>query len=357
MESEVFFDVDNGIGTITLNRPKTLNALTMNMISQMRLNYTAWMADDTIKAIIIKGAGDKAFCAGGDVRAVRQSIIDYNGADNSELVQNFFYEEYILNHQIHTCQKPYIAIIDRVCMGGGLGLSVHGSFRVATERTVVGMPETAIGLFPDVGGAWFLSRLQGEIGTYLGLTGQPIHAGDCLALGVATHLVASSSLEELESDLHSTLFGINVFKDVQDVLNKFSICNEETSILDLQTQIDRCFAANSIEEIISRLWEEKTEFGEETLKMLKTKSPTSLKVTLEQIRRGAITSDFGETLSMEFRMAQHFARGYDFPEGVRALLVDKDHKPNWKPNSLGDVSGADVERYFEAVPWRELKFS
>ena len=357
MEIEVLFDVDNGVGTITLNRPKTLNALTMNMINQMRLNVSEWISDDAIKLIIIKGAGDKAFCAGGDVRAVRQSIIDYDGVEAPELAQKFFYEEYILNHQIHACKKPYLAIIDRVCMGGGVGLSVHGSFRIATERTLVGMPETAIGLFPDVGGAWFLSRLSGKIGTYLALTGRPVHAGDCLALGIATHLVASSSLEELESDLRSNTYGIDPFSEVQKRLEQFSISNSETPILDLKTKIDSCFDANSVEEIISRLRRDKTKFSEETLEILETKSPTSLKVTLEQLRRGANAKDFGETLTMEFRMSQHFMRGNDFPEGVRALLVDKDQKPYWKPNLLVDVSSTDVAGYFEALPWRELKFS
>ena len=357
MEIEVLFDVDNGVGTITLNRPKTLNALTMNMINQMRLNVSEWISDDAIKLIIIKGAGDKAFCAGGDVRAVRQSIIDYDGVEVPELAKKFFYEEYILNHQIHACKKPYLAIIDRVCMGGGVGLSVHGSFRIATERTLVGMPETAIGLFPDVGGAWFLSRLSGKIGTYLALTGRPVHAGDCLALGIATHLVASSSLEELETDLRSNTYGIDPFSEVQKRLKQFSISNSETPILDLKTKIDSCFDANSVEEIISRLRRDKTKFSEETLEMLETKSPTSLKVTLEQLRRGANAKDFGETLTMEFRMSQHFMRGNDFPEGVRALLVDKDQKPYWKPNLLVDVSSTDVAGYFEALPWRELKFS
>ena len=356
MESEVLFEVDDGVGIITLNRPKTLNALTMNMINQMRLKFTAWMEKDAIKVIIVKGSGDKAFCAGGDVRAVRQSIIDYSGMETSELAKNFFYEEYILNHQIHTCQKPYIAIIDRVCMGGGVGLSVHGSFRVATERTLVGMPETAIGLFPDVGGSWFLSRLPGEIGTYLALTGRPVNAGDCIALGIATHLVASSSLEKLELDLRSNTFGTNAFSEVHNLLEKFSIINFEAPVFDLKSQIDSCFAENSVEDIISRLKDDKSEFGRETLKMLKTKSPTSLKVTLEQIRRGSIAVDFGETLTMEFRMAQHFVCENDFSEGVRALLVDKDHKPDWKPNLLVDVSDDDVEKYFEVVPWRELKF-
>ena len=160
MEAEVLFNVENGFGIITLNRPKTLNALTMNMIEKMRQTFTDWMTNDDIKAVIIKGAGDRAFCAGGDVRAVRQAIIDYQGVENPKLAQDFFYEEYILNHQIHTSKKPYIALIDRVCMGGGVGLSVHGSFRIATERTLVGMPETTIGLFPDVGGAWFLSLIH-----------------------------------------------------------------------------------------------------------------------------------------------------------------------------------------------------
>jgi len=221
----------------------------------------------------------------------------------------------------------------------------------------VGMPETAIGLFPDVGGAWFLSRLSGKIGTYLALTGRPVHAGDCLALGIATHLVASSSLEELETDLRSNTYGIDPFSEVQKRLEQFSISNSETPILDLKTKIDSCFDANSVEEIISRLRRDKTKFSEETLEMLETKSPTSLKVTLEQLRRGAKAKDFGETLTMEFRMSQHFVRGNDFPEGVRALLVDKDQEPNWKPSLLVDVSSADVAGYFEALPWRELKFS
>jgi enoyl-CoA hydratase len=356
METEVLFDAENSIGTITLNRPKTLNALTMNMIAQMRMHFTDWMDQDSIKVIIIKGSGDRAFCAGGDVRAVREAIISYEGMETPELAQNFFYEEYILNHQIHTCPKPYIALIDRVCMGGGVGLSVHGSYRVATERTVIGMPETTIGLFPDVGGAWFLSRLPGEIGTYLALTGKPVHAGDCLALGIATHLIDSDSLGKLESGLHAIEFGVEPFGQVQSFLDSFLIENNETPIWDLRAEIDACFSNNTMEEIIKNLESQKTNFSQETLKMLKSKSPTSLKVTLEQIRRGAKASNFGDTMTMEFRMAQHFSRGNDFPEGVRALLVDKDHNPKWQPNSLSAVSDESVAAYFESVPWRELTF-
>ena len=356
MESEVLFNVADGIGTITLNRPKTLNALTMNMISEMRVHFTAWMDDETIRAVVIKGAGDRAFCAGGDVRAVRQAIIDYDGAANPTLAQDFFYEEYILNHQIHTSAKPYIALIDRVCMGGGVGLSVHGAFRVATERTRVGMPETTIGLFPDVGGAWFLSRLPGETGTYLALTGAPVTVGDCLGLGIATHVVASDTLDDLEAGLHAADLTGDAHAAVKTVLDGFTIAAGAAPMAVEKIEIDQCFSADSVEEIVARLTASGSTFAALTLETLAPKSPTSLKVTLEQIRRGARAASFAETMTMEFRLSQHFARGHDFPEGVRAVLVDKDHKPNWNPARLEDVSDSAVAGYFEPVTWRELTF-
>ncbi len=356
MEPEVLFEEAGGIGTIILNRPRTLNALTMTMIAEMRARFTAWMADDAIKAVVIKGAGDRAFCAGGDVRAVRQAIIEYDGDANPDLAQEFFYEEYILNHQIHTSPKPYIALIDRVCMGGGVGLSVHGSFRVATERTRVGMPETTIGLFPDVGGAWFLSRLPGETGTYLALTGVPVTVGDCAELGISTHVVASDNLAEIEARLHAADLSGDAHSAVKAVLDGYVIDAGDAPTADARTEIDRCFSADSVEEIVARLEASGSQFAKHALETLASKSPTSLKVTLEQIRRGGRAATFAETMSMEYRMSQHFARGNDFPEGVRALLVDKDHKPNWRPARLEDVSEAAVAGYFAPVPWRELTF-
>ena len=356
MEPEVLFDVADGIGTITLNRPRTLNALTMTMIAEMRARFTAWMADDRVKAVVIKGAGDRAFCAGGDVRAVRQAIIDYDGDANPDLAQEFFYEEYILNHQIHTSPKPYIALIDRVCMGGGVGLSVHGSFRVATERTRVGMPETTIGLFPDVGGAWFLSRLPGEAGTYLALTGIPVTVGDCERLGISTHVVASENLEEIQAKLQAADLSGDAHGAVKAVLDGYVIDAGEAPTADAGAEIDHCFSANTVEEIVARLKASGSDFAAHALETLGSKSPSSLKVTLEQIRRGGRATSFAETMTMEYRMSQHFARGNDFPEGVRALLVDKDHKPNWSPARLEDVSDAAVAGYFEPVPWRELTF-
>ena len=357
MEPQVLLNAENGVGTITLNRPNALNALTMNMIREMRSAFTQWVRDDDIKIILIKGNGDRAFCAGGDVRAVRQAIINHDGVAPPQLAQEFFYEEYILNHQIHTCKKPYVALIDRVCMGGGVGLSVHGTFRIATERTLVGMPETTIGLFPDVGGAWFLSRLPGEMGAYLALTGQPVHAGDCLSLGIATHLVASDSLGNLERDI----FGLDPenmqYGIIDDLLNNYSIAPEETPVMNLKPQIDKCFAEDNVEQIIENLKKLDNKFSHQSLELLANKSPTSLKVTLEQIRRGKKAIDFGETMTMEYRMSQHFVKGKDFPEGVRALLIDKDHQPIWDPKTLENVSDDDVMEYFKLVPWRELKFS
>ncbi len=356
MEPEILFEIDAGIGTITLNRPKTLNALTLTMITEMRRNFSAWLADDAVRAVVIKGAGNRAFCAGGDVRSIRQTIVDYDGDEAPDLVKTFFYEEYILNHQIHHSPKPYIALIDHVCMGGGVGLSVHGSYRVATERTVVGMPETTIGLFPDVGGGWFLSRLPGETGTWLALTGIPVKAADCLELGIATHMVASERLGDLEADLHRADLSGDVHAAVGTVLDRYRTDAGGVRVSSLRPEIDSAFAGDDVEAIVERLKASKSGFSKQALDTLVVKSPTSLKVTLEQIRRSGRAVDFGETMTMEYRLSQHFARGHDFPEGVRALLVDKDHKPDWRPARLEDVSDALVAGYFEPVPWGELAF-
>ena len=356
IDSEILFEVSNELGTIILNRPRALNALTMNMIVQMRTRYTEWLSDDGIKAILIKGAGDRAFCAGGDVRAIRQAIIEYQGKTNPDLAQEFFFEEYILNHQIQTASKPYIALMDRVCMGGGVGLSVHGSFRVVTERTTLGMPETTIGLFPDVGGAWFLSRLPGFVGTYLALTGIPISSRDCLDLGIATHVVHSKSLPDIEMALREKDDTGNTYVRVQNILNKYVIEIGDASLPAIRSEIDSYFSASTVEEIIKRLKDSGSIFSKRALETIALKSPTSLKVTLEQIRRGRCAKSFSDTMTMEYRLSQHFARGHDFPEGVRAVLIDKDHKPNWNPDRLETVTDEVVAGYFERVPWRELSF-
>ncbi len=356
-EPEVLFDVSDGIGTITLNRPRQLNALTLGMIFDLRRTVTGWLADDAVSAVLVRGAGDRAFCAGGDVRAIRAAIVEHDGDGTPELVRDFFYEEYILNHQIHTSVKPWVALIDRVCMGGGVGLSVHGRFRVATERTRVGMPETGIGLFPDVGGAWFLSRLPGESGTCLALTGTPVGARDCLELGIATHVVPADRLEELESALRAADLTPDAEGTIGAILDDMAIVPDgDAPVVGALGDIDFCFGANRLEEIVARLQSIGTPFAKSALESIAGKSPTSLKVTLEQVRRGARAQTFAETMTMEYRMSQHFALGHDFREGVRALLVDKDQAPDWQPARLEDVSDELVARHFERVAWRELTF-
>jgi enoyl-CoA hydratase/carnithine racemase len=195
------------------------------------------------------------------------------------------------------------------------------------------------------------------MGTYLALTGQPVHASDCFSLGIATHLVASSSLDELEENILKLATEEITFKTIDNLLDKYSIAAEETPVMDLMPQIDACFGDDKIEQIIQNLVKQDNEFGRQTLELLENKSPTSLKVTLEQIRRGAKAKDFGETMTMEYRLSQHFAKGKDFAEGVRALLVDKDHQPSWSPRLLNEVSDEAVMNYFKPVAWRELKFS
>lgn len=354
MEEEVLFSVINDVGMITLNRPATLNALTMNMINKLRDKFTRWLEDEEIKVIVIKGAGERAFCAGGDVRAVRQSLIEHKGTGLPDLAKHFFFEEYILNHQIHNCSKPYVAFIDRVCMGGGVGLSVHGSHRVATERTLLGMPETTIGLFPDVGGAWFLSRLPGAVGIYLALTGRPIGPADCLAYGIATHVVNSSDLEKIVSDIQHTQLSGDAYKKIDDVLNQYNVVPDKNALSNNNVEIDKYFSEGRVEDIVKNLEAADTVFASESLEALRSKSPTSLKVTLEQIKRGGKAKGFAETMIMEYRMSQRFALGHDFREGVRALLVDKDHNPKWEPSSLDGVSDELVESYFEPVEWGDL---
>ena len=355
MSDEIRFTVDGGLATIELTRPKALNALTLGMIREI----DAWDDDDSVKAVVIKGEGEKAFCAGGDVRAVYRSIVDDLGGNGpSELSKTFFLEEYRLNHSIHAFSKPYVALLDGVTMGGGVGLSVHGSHRIATERLMFAMPETAIGLFPDVGGGWFLPRLPGEMGTYLALTGARLDAAGAVALGVATHYVPSSRLEGLEAALATTIAESSDGRAaINDVLERFAEAPGEDPMAAHRAVVDRCFSAGSIEGILEALDREAADgsaFAAETAATLRHKCPTSLKISLEQLRRGRAMSNLAEVLAMEYRLSQHCMAGTEFFEGIRAVLVDKDHAPKWNPATLAGVDGAMVAAHFEPVPGREF---
>ncbi len=354
---EVLFERRGGVGFITLNRPKSLNALTLNMIRAIDPQLSAWEDDPGIAAVVIRGEGERAFCAGGDVLAVWKSGQEAKGRGVVEgLAADFFFEEYRLNRRIHRFSKPYIALIDGITMGGGVGLSVHGTFRVATERTRIAMPESAIGLFPDVGGSYFLPKLTGETGCYLALTGARMKAADALYCGIANAYVESADSSALEEALASADWASDAVSVAKSIIARFSKDPGDAPLSAQQAQIDRTFGAQSVEAIITALGREEGDWAEETVKTLLSRSPTSMKVAHEQLRRGR-DLDFDEAMIMEYRMSQAFMAGHDFFEGVRAVLVDKDHAPKWSPVSLAEVTEAMVARYFEAQGGRELTFS
>ncbi len=334
--SDVLFEVKNRAGVITLNRPKALNALTLGMVREMHPQLDRWADDDRVHQIIIKAAGDKAFCAGGDIRA----LYDWGLARNRNFL-DFYREEYLLNTFIKRYPKPYIALINGIDMGGGVGVSIHGSHRVATEKLTFAMPETGIGLFPDVGGTYFLPRLPGELGMFMALTGARLKAPDALYAGLATHYVPSGRLTALEEALSST-------DDVEEVLKGFSAECDPSPLEELQGKIDKHFSKDSVEAIIASLKKEKSDWAAKQLEIMSTKSPTSQKIAYRQVRDGA-KAGFEGCMKIEWRMVNRIYDGHDFFEGIRAVVVDKDNQPAWKPDVLEDVKEEDVNAYFEKL--------
>ncbi|XP_017290887.1 3-hydroxyisobutyryl-CoA hydrolase, mitochondrial isoform X2 [Kryptolebias marmoratus] len=315
VEPEVLLEKVGGAGVITMNRPKVLNALNLTMIRQIYPQLKKWESDDETGVVIIKGAGGKAFCAGGDIRAVTEA-----GKVGGSLAQDFFREEYILNNAIGAYRKPYIAIIDGITMGGGVGLSVHGRFRVATEKTLFAMPETAIGLFPDVGGGYFLPRLRGKLGLFLALTGFRLKGRDVQRAGVATHFVESKKIPDLEKELVD-LKGpedADVSKLLDSFQNQSSLDSDKPFVLDKHvSDIDRLFGSSSVEGILQDLKADGSEFATKQVEILSKMSPTSLKMTFRQLQLGGRMS-LQDVLVMEYRLSQACMRGSDFYEGVRA---------------------------------------
>lgn len=347
MTDDIRFEVQGAIGCITLDRQRALNSLTLEMIRAMQVQLDAWAEDPKVGAILIEGAGEKSFCAGGDVVAVRRSRLEESDTDKpTKLMLDFFGDEYRLNRSISDYPKPYIALLDGVTMGGGVGISVHGDFRIATDRTLFAMPETGIGLFPDVGGGWFLPRCPGELGTYLALTGAPVKAADCLYIEAATHFVPSESLSALREELLALDLEGDAAARISVLLSEHSAPCGDAPLAEHRAVIDSAFAHDRIEDILAALKADGGRFGEETAALLEHRSPTSLKVTLEMVRRGARCASLAEDLEMEFTMVQSFLVAEDFFEGVRALLVDKDRAPKWSPATLDGVRSEDVAGYF-----------
>jgi len=323
---------DGRVGRIVLNRPQALNALDLPMIQALTKVLQGWRDEPHIHAVVIEGAGDRAFCAGGDVRALRQFELD----GEHHKAEAFFREEYELNLLIATYPKPYIALIDGICMGGGIGVSVHAPYRVATEQAAFAMPETAIGFFPDIGATFFLPRLPGRLGVYLGLSGARIQGGDAVHAGFATHFVPRADLPALSRAL--TEDGVGALGSHTAPVPEFSLRGERAAL-------DLCFGADSVRTIFRRLDEVGDEWAARTLAMLRTVSPSALCWTLEALRRGADMT-LPQCQAAELALTRTTMRHPDFAEGVRAMVVDKDRKPTWQPARIEDVDPAMIASVF-----------
>jgi len=346
-EAEILFEVKDGLGIITLNRPKALNSLSHGMILEMEKVLPQWEKDPAIKAVVLRGAGDRAFCAGGDVAGLYREMRD---DPSGTLRRDFFRDEYIVNRRIYRFAKPWISLIDGIDMGGGVGLSVHGSHSVATEKFLFAMPETTIGLFPDVGGGYFLSRLPGALGTFLALTSHRLKAADALWAGIVQAYVPSAKLGELQTALGAAdLSGSEPNKNVDKIIARFAEDPGKPALPAMMQDIDRCFSAESLVEIVAKLKKQGGEWADKQLAALLKLSPISMAITLEQLKRCANRS-FEDSMTIEYRMSQRgMQKGHDFFEGVRALLIDKDQKPKWNPSTIEGVTREMVESHFKPV--------
>lgn len=342
---EVICERHGSAGIILMNRPKALNALSMGMVREMSKALASWRDDPQVKCVIIKGAGEKAFCAGGDVRTLRALCLD--GKRDEALA--FWYEEYILNTRIKRFPKPYVSLIGGIVMGGGVGVSVHGSHRVAGDNYLFAMPEVGIGFFPDVGAAYPLSRLPSRFGTYLAITGDRIRRGDAVYLGLATHAVESAQFEPLEQRLVDG-------ENVDAVLKELSALPGKSTLEREAALVEHCFSAPTVGEIVVRVREAAatSEFARHILAAFDGKSPTSMCIVLEQIRRAG-QLDFDGVMRMDYRLSSRLCElGQDFFEGVRAVLVDKDGNPAWKPGTLDAVDPEVIESYFTPLSTKEF---
>jgi enoyl-CoA hydratase len=332
-DDAVIASTDGRIGHILLNRPQALNALSREMIGAVGHALDAWRDDPEIHSVVIEGAGERAFCAGGDIRAVR----DLGLAGDREAIEAFFRDEYALNLAIAQYPKPYAALIDGICMGGGMGLAVHGQVRATTEAGSFAMPETGIAMFPDVGASFFLPRLPGCIGIYLGLTGTRLTGADAVHAGLATHLVPGSALVDLRAAIARD--GIAEVAVYAQSLPPFSLAPHRAAI-------DRCFGADSVLQMIARLDTEDTDFGRDTLATLRRRSPSAVLWSFEMMRRGRHLS-LREALQGELRMTRRVIPHREFAEGVRAMVVDKDRAPRWDPARIEDVDPAAIAAMFD----------
>jgi enoyl-CoA hydratase len=343
--SDILFERRGAAGIVTLNRPKALNAVTHDMVRALARRLDAWKNDAAVTRVVITAAGDRAFSAGGDIRA----LSELGDAGRQTEMLTFWRDEYPLNVAIKRYPKPYVALIDGIVMGGGVGVSIHGSHRVAGDRFQFAMPEVGIGFFPDVGATWFLPRMPGELGTWCALTGDRVKTTDAVKAGIATHHVRSDRFP----DLLDALCG-NVSVDA--TVSAFAEPVGQGPVAARSAAIDRLFAGDRVDHIIGRLdaQAKSDDWAAATAATIRTKSPTSLKIALAQVRRGRDWS-FEDCMRCEFRIVSRIVYGHEFYEGVRAVIVDKDNTPRWKPATLTEVRDAEVERYFAPLGIDELR--
>ncbi|MFZ4602465.1 MAG: enoyl-CoA hydratase/isomerase family protein [Caulobacterales bacterium] len=342
-EAPVIVAVDGKVGRLTLNRPDALHALNTPMCRLMIDALLAWRSDPAVTVVQIDHAGPRGFCAGGDIRMLAES-----GAGDGRAARDFFHTEYRLNALLQAYPKPVVALIDGVTMGGGVGISVHGAFRVASERTVFAMPETGIGLFPDVGGGWFLPRLPiAELGTWLALTGARLKGDSCVAAGIATHYAPS----ELHGAVRAQIAGAAQTDAPARALRSGLDALDESGPRTLApVPLQPLFGFDAVEDILAALDRDGGAWALEQAAILRTKSPQTLKVALRQLRLGARMQTFADNMRMEYRIGARVVARHDFHEGVRAVIIDKDNAPRWSPATLADVDQALLDEIFAALP-------
>lgn len=348
MTEEVLVHINGGAGVLSLNRPKAIHALTLDMVRAMTAALLDWQDRPEPAVVMIDHAEGRGFCSGGDIALLRNSALNDGGVSGRQ----FFYDEYRLNHLIFTYAKPVVAFMDGITMGGGVGISQPARFRVATENTRFAMPETGIGLFPDVGGGWYLSRLPRRLGQYLALTGARLDGAECLWAGLATHYLPSEALPEVKQRIAA------VPDQVEAILAELSAEPPAAKLAAHADAIERLFASDRYEDVLAALEADSSDWAQKELATLATKSPQTCKVSLRQLAESSKLATFADNMAMEYRIGSRVLTMPDFAEGVRALIVDKDNAPKWHPATAQDVTDELIDSIFAPLPageeWQPL---
>ncbi len=342
MNDDLLSDIEGSVGRLRLNRPKALHALNLSMCDAMLHALEAWRTDADVAAIMLDHAEGRGFCAGGDIRMLGDS-----GASDGVAARAFFHTEYRLNHRLFTYAKPIVAFMDGLTMGGGVGIALPCRYRVATENTRFAMPETGIGLFPDVGGGWFLSRLPGRIGQFLALTGHRLDGAEAHALGLATHYLPAAALPDAKAAILADPAALDA------ALAVAAVAPPPACLLDRRDEIDRLFASDVLEDVFAALEADDGAFAAEQLAILRTKSPQAMKVSLRLLYDGGLMQSFADEMVQEYAVATRVVQRHDFIEGVRAVIVDKDHRPRWQPATPDAVTDHVIDQIFAPLPEAE----